>query len=357
MDNFSFHKFHVHKFNRFFVACFIIITIIWTKYTFFDGNVKNVINDNKGYNSNFIKYNLQDVRNKIEPRKPPIRFKSYIYPFGINENLITPPLTIKSIRKLGYDEYKIANYEENSPYEVEVKEEIEYEDGVSHLIWFYANADYEDQRPSAFIRNTPIVYYFLSNLRKKVKIPLLNKVLVNNHTTYSIKGTNDVLQTIKHGESNPYFVKKAQIIASRFESFLYQFGINENLKTPPLTIKSIRKLKDDEHKLVNYKENSPYEVEVEEEIEYENGVSHLIWFFANADYEDKRPASWISNTPIVYYFLSNLGEKVEIPLLNKVLVNSHTTYSVKGTKDVLQTIEDGKSDADLVEKSQNIENE
>ncbi|CAG8694762.1 13632_t:CDS:2, partial [Cetraspora pellucida] len=186
---------------------------------------------------------------------------------------------------------------------------------------------YEDQRPAAFIRNTPIVYYFFSNLGKKVEIPLLNKVLVNNHTTYSIKGTKDILQTIKNGESNPDFVKKAQIVAYY------------------------------EHKLVNYTENSPYEVEMEEEIEYEYGVSHLIWFFANADYEDERPASWIPNTPIVYYFLSNLGEKVEIPLLNKVLVNSHTTYSVKGTKDVLQTIENGKSDSDLVEKAQNIENE
>ncbi|CAG8509708.1 6722_t:CDS:2 [Racocetra fulgida] len=132
-------------------------------------------------------------------------------------------------------------------------------------------------------------------LRKKVEIPLLNKVLVNNHTTYSIKGTKDVLQTIKNGESNPDLVEQAQRIANRFESFLYPFGINDNLKTPPLTINLIRKLKDDEHKL--------------------------------------------------------------IPLLNKVLVNNHTTYSIKGTEDVLQTIEDGKSNPDLVKKAQEIENE
>ncbi|CAG8694155.1 524_t:CDS:1, partial [Cetraspora pellucida] len=35
----------------------------------------------------------------------------------------------------------------------------------------------------------------------------------------------------------------------KFKSFIYPFGINENIKTPPLTIKSIRKLKDDEHKM------------------------------------------------------------------------------------------------------------
>ncbi|CAG8758247.1 10310_t:CDS:1, partial [Gigaspora rosea] len=164
---------------------------------------------------------------------------------------------------------------------------------------------------------------------KKVEIPLLNKVLVNNHTTYSIKGTKDVLQTINNGESNPDLVRNAQIIANRFESFIYPFGINENLTTPPLTIISIRKLKDNEHKLVNYKENSPYEVEVKEEIEYETGISHLIWFYANADYEDKRPPMFIRNTPIIYYFLNNLEKKVEIPLLNKVLVNNNTTYSIK----------------------------
>ncbi|KAF0503051.1 hypothetical protein F8M41_019703 [Gigaspora margarita] len=226
-------------------------------------------------------------------------------------------------------EYKLVN-EENSPYEVAVEEEIEYETGISHLI---------------------------CNLEKKVEIPLLNKVLVNNHTTYSIKGTKDVLQTIKNGETNPDLVGKAQIIANRFESFIYPFGINENLTTLPLTIISIRKLKDNEHKLVNYKENSPYEVEVKEEIEYETGISHLIWFYANADYEDKRPATWIPNTPIVYYFLSNLKKKVEIPLLNKVLVNNNTTYSIKDTKDVLQTIKDGESNPDLVGKAQKIEND
>ncbi|CAG8504630.1 24477_t:CDS:2 [Racocetra persica] len=209
----------------------------------------------------------------MEPRQAPIKFESYIYPFGINENLTTPPLTIKSIRKLRDDEHKL------------------------------------DIRPAAFIRNTPIVYYLLINLGKKVEIPLLNKVLVNNHTTYSIKGTKDVLQAIKNGESNPDLVGKAQSIANRFESFLYPF------------------------------------------------VSHLVWFFANTDYEDKRPPTWIPNTPIVYYFLSNLGKKVEIPLLNKVLVNNHTTYSIKGTNDVLQTIENGKSNPDLVKKAQQIENE
>ncbi|CAG8724319.1 12852_t:CDS:1, partial [Dentiscutata heterogama] len=288
-----------------------------------------------------------DVGNKIVPRQlPPTKFESYVYPFGVNENLTTPPLTIISIRKLKDDEHKFVNYKENSPYEVEIGEDIVYENGVSHLIWFYANADYEDKRPAMFIRNTPIVYYFLSNLGKKVEIPLLNKVLVNFHTTYSIKGTKDVLQTIKNGESNPDLVKKAQNITNRFESFIYPFGINENLTTPPLTIISIRKLKDDEHKLVNYKENSPYEVEVKEEIEYQTGISHLIWFYANADYEDKRSATLIPNTPVVYYFLSNLEKKIEIPLLNKVLVNNHETYSVKGTKDVLQTIKNEKSNPD-----------
>ncbi|CAG8777434.1 12160_t:CDS:2, partial [Racocetra fulgida] len=278
----------------------------------------------------------------------------------------------------------------------------------SHLIWFFANPDYEGIRPPTIIPNTPIVDYFLSNLGKKVEIPLLNKVLVNNHTTYSIrgtkdvlrtiktvaqriangfesflypfginenlttppltiksirklkdlipllnkmlvnnhttysiKGTKDVLQTIKAGETYPGLV--AQKIANRFESFLYPFDINDNLKTPPLTIKSIRKLKD----LVNYEENSPYEVEVEEEIEYITGISHLICFFANPDYEDIRPPKFIPNTPIVYYILSNLGKKVEIPLLNKVLINNLTIYSIKGTKDALQTIEDGKSNPDL----------
>ncbi|CAG8710329.1 1087_t:CDS:2 [Gigaspora margarita] len=102
------------------------------------------------------------------------------------------------------------------------------------------------------------------------------------------------------------------------------------MKTPPLTIKSIRKLKNEEHKMINYEQNSPYEVEVEEEIVYENGISHSkIWFFANVDYENIRPAMWIPNTPIMYYFLSNLGKKVEIPLLNKCFINDHTTYSIK----------------------------
>ncbi|CAG8533763.1 9116_t:CDS:2, partial [Dentiscutata heterogama] len=156
---------------------------------------------------------FQDVGNKIEPRRlPPTKFKSYIYPFGVNENLTTPTLTIKSIRKLMDYEHKLVNYEENSPYEVEIGEEIEYGNGVSHLIWFYANADYEDKRPATWIPNTPVVYYFLSNLEKKIKIPLLNKVLVNDHETYSVKGTKDVLQTIKNEKSNPDSVGKAQRI-------------------------------------------------------------------------------------------------------------------------------------------------
>ncbi|CAG8484752.1 35369_t:CDS:1, partial [Racocetra persica] len=74
-------------------------------------------------------------------------------------------------------------------------------------------------------------------------------------------------------------------------------------------------------------------------------------------YEYKRPAAWIPNTPITHYFLSNLGKKVEIPLLNKCLINEHTTYSIKGTEGVLQTIEKGKSNLDLVLKALIIENE
>ncbi|KAF0503050.1 hypothetical protein F8M41_019702 [Gigaspora margarita] len=94
----SFLNFQVQKFNRPFILCLIIITIIWTKYSLLDGNAKNGY---KGYDTNFIKYSLQDVGNKIEPRQlSPTKFESYIYPFGINENLTTPPLTIKSIRKL-----------------------------------------------------------------------------------------------------------------------------------------------------------------------------------------------------------------------------------------------------------------
>ncbi|RIB27283.1 BTB/POZ protein [Gigaspora rosea] len=52
-----------------------------------------------------------------------------------------------------------------------------------------------------------------------------------------------------------------QIKFESFESFIYSWGINENMKTPPLTIKSIRKLKNEEHKMVDYEQNSPYEVE------------------------------------------------------------------------------------------------
>ncbi|CAG8730571.1 14295_t:CDS:1, partial [Dentiscutata heterogama] len=117
------------------------------------------------------------------------------------------------------------------------------------------------------------------------------------------------------------------------------------------------KLRNEEHKMVNYEQNSPYEVEVEEEIVYENGVSHSFWFFANADYESIKPAMWIPDTPIMYYFLSNLGKKVEIPLLNKCFINKHTVYSIKGTKSLLQIINEGKSNPDLVIKAQKIENE
>ncbi|CAG8522260.1 3651_t:CDS:2, partial [Scutellospora calospora] len=91
--------------------------------------------------------------------------------------------------------------------------------------------------------------------------------------------------------------------SSKFESRIYPWGVSENIKTPALTIKSIRKLRNNEHKMVNYEQNSPYEVEVEEEIVYENGVSHLIWFFANADYVKNRPPVYNKSAPILYYFL------------------------------------------------------
>ncbi|CAG8673524.1 8545_t:CDS:1, partial [Scutellospora calospora] len=69
------------------------------------------------------------------------------------------------------------------------------------------------------------------------------------------------------------------------------------------------------------------------------------------------PPVYNKSAPILYYFLSNLGKKVEIPLLNKCSINEHTTYSIKGTEDILQIIKEGKSDPDLISKAQKIENE
>jgi len=53
----------------------------------------------------------------------------------------------------------------------------------------------------------------------------------------------------------------------KFESYKIPQGIN-NQTTQPLTIKSIRKLKGDEHKMIDYDFNAPYEVKVEEEVVY-----------------------------------------------------------------------------------------
>jgi len=65
----------------------------------------------------------------------------------------------------------------------------------------------------------------------------------------------------------------------KFESYKISQGTqgSNNIKTPKLTIKSIRKLRDDEHKMTDYDFNAPYEAKVEEEVIYENNiVSHSI---------------------------------------------------------------------------------
>ncbi|CAG8766671.1 28265_t:CDS:2, partial [Racocetra persica] len=162
--------------------------------------------------------------------------------------------------------------------------------------------------------------------KKKLLVELnITKQVIVYGLVYNMKEGMLKILNATIGDAKPYSRKK----------FNYPWGVNEDMKTPALTIRSIRKLRDDEHGMVDYKENAPYEVEVNEEIEDGNNISHSIWLFANADYDTVRPPSFNSDAPIIYYILSNLRKQVEIPLLNKCSVNGRTIYSVRGTQDVL----------------------
>ncbi|CAG8730597.1 1834_t:CDS:1, partial [Acaulospora morrowiae] len=150
------------------------------------------------HSNNLVGSGTTDTKWYFTTIRSTVKFKSY--PFGINENMKTPQLTIKSIRKLHYYEHEMNDYEANSPYEVEVEEDIEYENNenvVSNLIWFFANADYDDIKSAVYNLEAPIYEYFSKNIGKKVVVPLLNKCMINGHIIYSIRGTEDVLQAIQ----------------------------------------------------------------------------------------------------------------------------------------------------------------
>jgi hypothetical protein len=126
-----------------------------------------------------------------------VNFQSNNIPQGIQTgNVFTSPLTIKSIRKLRQDEYGMQNYEINAPYEIEVAEDVTYENGTSKFIRFFAHADNDNSRPATYNLNAHILYYFLANLDNTVQIPLWNKCLINGQTVYAIRGTADFLRVV-----------------------------------------------------------------------------------------------------------------------------------------------------------------
>ncbi|CAG8511262.1 7136_t:CDS:2 [Ambispora gerdemannii] len=110
----------------------------------------------------------------------------------------------------------------------------------------------------------------------------------------------------------------------KFESYKIPQGIN-NQTTQLLTVKSIRRLRSDEHKMVNYDFNSPYEVKIEEEVVYDPN------------------ANIVPDADVFYYFVDNLGKKVQIPLRNKYVDQyGQSIYSVRSEEEVVNCINQGK---------------